>query len=1291
MGILNLVEIQCTVLEKFAHKWRQVQSKINVKEFIDGAINYLEEEFVKGKESNAKKLIMNCAFLAANKGNIHRMGAGFAKDPFYVKETRDVYRTMFGDPNDGMTYMRGYFYLPLFVKFAGAAVRLLQVWLEAPEVWDVATYMADLERQLSDSIADNEQRKKEETARKAQERKDKKQTQQAKDEAKTEAEAATFSTDGDALSKSKTKKKKKKQKQTSEAAAASTVDGYDDDTKKENEESTENVTDERQTSVNTETNKQVVLPSVQLEDDELELDMPPLVEDEDECIAPTAQLFKDWRPPSPEPIAYTDDHDCWPMKDELGQPQFPFLGFHCNPDELDEKSTDASFPLESTDERTDLPADVSSADFSKTLESEGDMPEPIGQRVTQEEEPESEGIVEQMDMWVGHKRMIHADARFDTKIEETTENKQSVGESVRESHQGDTHKENLCSQNGVTQNADVNQSSDVMRHESSTVSCPPASEDISTATVETDLPVDTNDSNHESGLVCKTDTEVSDLKFDLHLEVPPPPGGSHSTTDADKSENKVNTCTDDAEDDDRDNDDVNKHETNKKDFQTSREHGFTPESRKGGSNDVEYHASFVTPNEGRMQSCRQAVGYPGKNTRDVFKPPSKFDKDETVKDDDSQDSADESIVDGISNAELKLLTTELMKLEHFDIQDDVLQLDDSQCPMLHTKLLTLDRFGLRPLQIVNRTGDTGKVAMDGDNKGKAIKEATKETSCNYDSQLITKASDGGTGMTTADVLTTDSVSVSDSVPADSSERIGGTYNFKAEDIAAANRKVDIFARDQDIKPSRQQGTNQSITHSQTPAVPDEFAGGARWIDALCNGEPVSTYDGHFRQSVFTTTYKPSITYSGPGPDAGPLKKVPGCRKKHSIIKRNTPYVHPESQKMTADGKHEFPALTESSMSDSNMQELMTKVTGGIFFVTRLGTYSLLKNPHWASFYAAYICSHSCHMDRESWRQHPQIWKTADKRVSASREPIEKFTTGYYSSVFTTYDGVNIPLLYCYLDWSMEALSNFQFPDDADKICALRIVFVSPKGNEHVLDFLTKFLEVSEPKTIEMYVFPTFEMAQKRNGVIKRVPVDLVERPAVVSAFAVVEHKGDINFLKTLQERIVGMSVSRRGLVDEMDLAYFTTQKDSLPKGMAEAMKSTEGKQIVSGFFRASMNKQKSDLALLGGINRININPSSRHRELLPIQQSKAASAIATKPVTKSSAKRKRKEKRRQEKVDPAEVLRTCSNCGKGETTPKSFKKCKLCLDRPDARYYCSRECQAQDWKTKHRLDHNSKK
>lgn len=51
-----------------------------------------------------------------------------------------------------------------------------------------------------------------------------------------------------------------------------------------------------------------------------------------------------------------------------------------------------------------------------------------------------------------------------------------------------------------------------------------------------------------------------------------------------------------------------------------------------------------------------------------------------------------------------------------------------------------------------------------------------------------------------------------------------------------------------------------------------------------------------------------------------------------------------------------------------------------------------------------------------------------------------------------------------------------------------------------------------------------------------------------------------------------------------------------------------------------------------------------------------------------------------------------------------------CLDRPDARYYCSRECQgelakqlanhvldsmhciaAQDWKTKHRLDHNSKK
>jgi hypothetical protein len=48
-----------------------------VKEFIENAIIYLEKEFVEGKESNAKSLVMNCAYLAASRGHLQNLGSGF--------------------------------------------------------------------------------------------------------------------------------------------------------------------------------------------------------------------------------------------------------------------------------------------------------------------------------------------------------------------------------------------------------------------------------------------------------------------------------------------------------------------------------------------------------------------------------------------------------------------------------------------------------------------------------------------------------------------------------------------------------------------------------------------------------------------------------------------------------------------------------------------------------------------------------------------------------------------------------------------------------------------------------------------------------------------------------------------------------------------------------------------------------------------------------------------------------------------------------------------------------------
>ncbi|KAG8195760.1 hypothetical protein JTE90_010636 [Oedothorax gibbosus] len=52
-------------------------------------------------------------------------------------------------------------------------------------------------------------------------------------------------------------------------------------------------------------------------------------------------------------------------------------------------------------------------------------------------------------------------------------------------------------------------------------------------------------------------------------------------------------------------------------------------------------------------------------------------------------------------------------------------------------------------------------------------------------------------------------------------------------------------------------------------------------------------------------------------------------------------------------------------------------------------------------------------------------------------------------------------------------------------------------------------------------------------------------------------------------------------------------------------------------------------------------------------------------------------------------LKTCAFCSKKEVTPKTFKRCAKCKSQNFAvqRYYCSRECQIDDWQESHRDEH----
>lgn len=102
-------------------------------DFIDQAFIFIHENFVEGREGKARNFIDDIAKLAQNRERFKDLDSkSFAKDPFYLRDTRDLFRRFFGPPDQKSSYLKVYVVSPIYLRFGGSAIRCLRRWLDAP-------------------------------------------------------------------------------------------------------------------------------------------------------------------------------------------------------------------------------------------------------------------------------------------------------------------------------------------------------------------------------------------------------------------------------------------------------------------------------------------------------------------------------------------------------------------------------------------------------------------------------------------------------------------------------------------------------------------------------------------------------------------------------------------------------------------------------------------------------------------------------------------------------------------------------------------------------------------------------------------------------------------------------------------------------------------------------------------------------------------------------------------------------------------------------------------------------
>ncbi|XP_072025762.1 uncharacterized protein [Amphiura filiformis] len=106
-------------------------------QMVTEAYSYLECQIMRNTTSAPKVFVEDSGILAQSRhllGGIEAKPYKASKDPFYMKDTREVFRRVFGDPKDGpFLTLRVYIMYPLCMKMGATLCRLLRRWLDAQD------------------------------------------------------------------------------------------------------------------------------------------------------------------------------------------------------------------------------------------------------------------------------------------------------------------------------------------------------------------------------------------------------------------------------------------------------------------------------------------------------------------------------------------------------------------------------------------------------------------------------------------------------------------------------------------------------------------------------------------------------------------------------------------------------------------------------------------------------------------------------------------------------------------------------------------------------------------------------------------------------------------------------------------------------------------------------------------------------------------------------------------------------------------------------------------------------
>ncbi|XP_052082387.1 uncharacterized protein LOC127720014 [Mytilus californianus] len=104
-------------------------------DLLDQGFINMHEQFLEGSATSARSFVDDIARLAQNHDKFPNLDSkNFAKDPFYCRETRELFRQFFGSPDQKASYLKVYILSPVYLRFGGSVCRCLKRWMDAPPI-----------------------------------------------------------------------------------------------------------------------------------------------------------------------------------------------------------------------------------------------------------------------------------------------------------------------------------------------------------------------------------------------------------------------------------------------------------------------------------------------------------------------------------------------------------------------------------------------------------------------------------------------------------------------------------------------------------------------------------------------------------------------------------------------------------------------------------------------------------------------------------------------------------------------------------------------------------------------------------------------------------------------------------------------------------------------------------------------------------------------------------------------------------------------------------------------------